>query len=128
MRRRTILLTAGGALAALAIAVPAQAAPVIIGSDLGRPATVNTNCNVACTTTNISLLANQQAPGGLTSPVDGVITTWKARGSSAASLRVLTPGTTLSYVGGATSTSQNLTAAPVNFATNLPIKAGDTIG
>jgi hypothetical protein len=60
--------------------------------------------------------------------VDGVVTSWKALGSSSAQLRVLTPGSILTYTGGAASTPQTLTATATSFPTNLPIKQGDTVG
>jgi hypothetical protein len=132
MRTFKGFLTSGAAIAALAIAaVPANAAPVVIGSNLENAMVpTNQNCNNACTTTNATLIPASTAPGGLTSPVDGVVTSWTAKGSSNAALRILTPGVGFSYTGGGTSPLVNLTGAGTTTALNpaLPIKAGDGIG
>jgi hypothetical protein len=111
--------------------VPARAA-VTIGSNLATPATTNMNCNgVACTIANLSLIAANQAPGGLTSPVTGTVTSWRASAGGTAtnvSLRVLTPGTGLTYTGGGASAPTTITGVSGPIASSVPIKAGDAVG
>jgi hypothetical protein len=131
MARRGIMLLALAATAALCAASSAGAS-VTIGSNLTTPATVNTNCNGAtCTTANLTLNASNQAPGGLTSPVNGVVTTWRASAGGSAtdlSLRVLRPVAGLTYTGAGTSAPASITFASSAIATSLPIKIGDAIG
>jgi hypothetical protein len=112
---------------------PATAqATVTIGSNLGRVPTVLTGCDPSCTRVGASLAPTAIAPGGLASPVNGTVVTWRIRvgGSSApATFRVVRrfPGDLASGAG----TSATVTPAiqSINaFATRLPIAIGDWIG
>jgi hypothetical protein len=131
MARRGIMLLALAATAVLCAASSAGAS-VTIGSNLTTPATLNTNCNGAtCTTANLTLNASNQAPGGLTSPVNGVVTTWRASAGGSAtdlSLRVLRPVAGLTYTGAGTSAPASITFVSSAIATSLPIQLGDAIG
>src|SRR5262249_51684358 len=92
-------------------------------------------CAVACTIFN-PVLSNQAdiAPGGLSSPVNGTVTSWSfktvtAGGSMA--LRILRPAGGASFTGAGTSAPATpIPSVPPQgpFATSLPIKAGDFVG
>jgi hypothetical protein len=127
------LLAAGlVAIASAAIAGSAQGAATI-GSNLGSaPNGMSPGCAAPCTVTNVALTTDV-APNGLTSPVNGTVTSWTIRSGSAGNalrLRVLTPGSGLTYTGAGTSeigiTGGGPTSGP--FATSLPIKIGHAIG
>jgi hypothetical protein len=131
--RRKGFLAAGMVAMALAAAGPAQGA-VTIGNNLTTTASTNMpGCNIPCTATNRSLPASSMAPGGVTSPVNGTVTSWRLRANAAPNvrLRVLRPG------GGTTSTGV-ATSGPAGFAgpegisppiaTSLPIQIGDGVG
>jgi hypothetical protein len=126
------LLALGLVGTALAAAGQAQGA-VTIGNNLMTTASTNTpGCNNPCTATNRTLPATSTAPGGVTSPVNGTVTSWRLRANTAPNvrLRVLRPG------GGTTSTGV-ATSGPAGFAgpgisdpiaTSLPIQVGDGVG
>jgi hypothetical protein len=109
---------------------PAQGA-VTIGSNLGSNANSN-NCGAAdCTTTNLTLPADV-APNGLTSPINGVVTSWRFKSGSngnTVALRVLRPNAGVSFTGAGTSSSVT-SASGINgpFLTSLAIRAGDHVG
>jgi hypothetical protein len=132
MRSRGTLLVGLAAVALIATAGAAQGA-VTIGSNLGSVAMQNDGgCGAPCTTTNLALNTDV-APGGLTSPVNGTVTSWQFKSGSAAntvSLRVLRPGAGVAYTGAGTSAPQTSGVGPINgpFATSLGIQAGDHIG
>lgn len=116
------------ALTLAVVAAPAQGA-ITIGSNLGSAA--NANCPVNCTATNLSL-GSDVAAGGLRSPVNGTVTSWRFKSGSNGNqinLRVLKPGAGVSFTGGATSAPQTATGG-INglFATSLPISIGDAVG
>lgn len=118
------------ATALAAAAVPANAA-VTIGSDLSGAANSNSCGASDCTTTNLVLTGNL-APGGLRSPVNGTVTSWRFKSGSAGnavSLRVLTPGAGVSFTGGGASAAVT-SAGGLNgpFPTSVPIRSGDAIG
>ena len=115
----------------LAAAVPARAA-VTIGSNLASAHADNMpGCNIPCTATNFSLPAANQAPGGLTSPVNGTVTSWRARGNMGANLqlRILRPAGGGAFTGAGTSGFVSF-AGPLSpsFPTSLPIEIGDYVG
>ncbi len=120
------------AIASLLAASSAHGA-VTIGSSLATPGNDNMpGCNIPCTTANLSLIAANQAPGGLVSPTNGTVTSWRVGSGSSGnlvSLRVLRPGPSLSFTGVGTSafgTTVSGIAGP--FPASLPIQAGDSIG
>jgi hypothetical protein len=111
----------------LSLASAAQAANVTLGSPLTGAFTAEP-FGVTGTFFNSSL----PEPGAnATSPVNGAIVRWRVVGASAGPfrLRVLQPagGTTYTAVG-SSSPQTPTTLAPLDFPTNLPIHAGDTIG
>lgn len=132
LRVRKRLVSIGLATAILLAGVAPAGAAVTIGSSLATPATINTNCNgTPCTTANVTLLAANQAPGGLTSPVNGTVTSWRASAGGTAtdiSLRILRPNGGLTYTGAGTSAATSITGVSAPIGTSLPIRAGDSIG
>lgn len=118
--------------ALLGAAAPAQGA-VTIGSNL---ATVHADnmpgCNVPCTATNLHLPAANRAPGGLTSPVNGTVTSWRVRANTGLnlSLRILRPIGGLTYTGFGTSAPASFPGPGISpfFPTSLPIEIGDSVG
>jgi hypothetical protein len=132
MRSRGTLLVGLAAVALIATAGAAQGA-VTIGSNLAS-ATSGTsyNCSAACTTANLALTTDV-APNGLTSPMNGTVTSWRTKSGSTGNplqLRVLTPVSALTYTGAGTSAIGTTTGGGIDgpFATSLPIKIGDAIG
>lgn len=84
-----------------------------------------------CTGTNLSLPAANTAPGGLTSPIDGVAVQWRVKSGSAGnpvSLRVLRPAGGADYTGAGTSTQGTTSAGTSQFSSQVSIKTGDSIG
>jgi hypothetical protein len=126
------LLTTG--LIAAALAAPAGSAQgaVTIGSNLNEMNTENNpGCGVDCTVTNLNLPAGSLTAGGLVAPVNGVITSWRARANdtSGLSLRVLRQTTGTTFTGLAESTgAPSFTGVSDPIPTSLPISIGDTVG
>jgi len=135
MRVRGWILASTVAMASLSLAGTAQGA-VTIGSTMIGPADeINPGCGVACTIMNPALSNPADiAPGGLSSPVNGTVTSWSfktvmANGSMA--LRILRPAGIPSFTGVGTSAPVTpiSSASPQGpVATSLPIKAGDFVG
>jgi hypothetical protein len=131
MRSRGSLLVGLSIAAVLATASAAQGA-VTIGSNLMRLESANTpGCNTPCTAANLTLDAGA-APGGLTSPANGTVTSWALRANAGPNirLRILRPGGGNTYTGSGTSEPAGFAGPGISgpIATSLPIKAGDTIG
>jgi hypothetical protein len=131
MRRKGTLLVGFAVAAALATAGTAQAT-ITIGSNLNSTPTSNmTGCNTPCTAVNLSLPAANQAANGLTSTVNGTVTSWMAKANTGTNLAMQV----LRATGGANYTSLN-TSSAVNFAgpvggpftTSQDLKIGDTVG
>jgi hypothetical protein len=134
MRSRGATLAAIAAALSLAIAGSAQGA-VTIGSNLaGAPNHNDPGCGVAgvtCTATNLVLPTTSLAPGGLVSPVNGTVTSWraKANGTDGLSFRVLRPVSGTTYMGAGTSAVFTPSLMDTGVVqTSLPIKVGDAIG
>jgi hypothetical protein len=134
--RRKGLLSAGLIVAALAASAGSAQGAVTIGSNLaGIPQENMPGCGSAgspCTATNLSLPAASQAAGGLTSPVNGTVTSWRASANMGnnISLQVLRPVSGTTYTGVATSAAASWPGPGISpsFATSLPISQGDAIG
>lgn len=104
----------------------AQAAVVTVGTPLSAQGSVNVGNPATILHNGLGV-----AGGNLTSPINGTIIRWRVNGFSGGpwKLRVLTPLGGVGYLGSGSS-------APVipaglgteTFATNLPIKTGQTIG
>ncbi len=107
----------------------AQAANVIVGSPLTATFTTSA-CGTPCTVANTAF---PESGANVTSPVNGVIVNWHLLKGTVAKnykLRVLTPGGGAAYTGAGTSAAASPIAAErtETFPTNLPIKAGQTVG
>jgi hypothetical protein len=126
-RTRALAVLAVAAMALIASPAPSRA--VTIGNSLANSHTGYIGCGVPCTA-----FQSTQPGATLTSPVDGIITSWSYRsldvGASYA-LRVLHP-VGAQYTGAGS--SANVTVPDGNdtvkgpIATNLPIRAGDRLG
>jgi hypothetical protein len=108
-------------------------ATVTIGSDLNRAPGFTFSCGSTCTTVQDSLDTDRLAPGGLGSPVNGIITRWRIRvgaSTGAAALRVVRSdqsGQLATGVG--TSATVTPPAGTISsFNTQLPIAVNDRIG
>ena len=125
-------LVAAAAIAAFGTAGSAQAA-VTIGSNLANAPTLNApGCAASpCSATNLNLPTSSQAPGGLTSPVNGTVTSWRALANQVVgvSLQVMRQLSGATFTGVATSAQATAVAVDTGqLPTSLPIKAGDSIG
>ena len=107
---------------------------VTIGSNLTAAGVPTNACasGVTCTFTQVAPLpAADTAPGGLTSPRDGVVTRWRVKSGSAGapvSLRILRPTGAGAFTAVGTSAAGTTGADVTQFAAQLPIKTGDYIG
>jgi hypothetical protein len=117
-----------------ALVVPAAAeGTVTIGSNLGRTPDASVGCGAPrCTLVPGSMSAGATAPGGLVSPVNGTVVTWRVRTGSSTNTsefrvaRLLADGTaTASATSPSVMPPLNATQA---YPVQLPIKVGDTIG
>ena len=137
MRSKGLLASTLATAALVAAAGTAQGA-VTIGSSLATTANGNDpGCavdGIPCTATNLSLPQASLAAGGLFSPVNGTVTSWRlgAMNADTISLQVVRPVSGTTYAGVSTS-------APVSYMlnmgdpfpsnqTNLPIQIGDGLG
>jgi hypothetical protein len=107
---------------------------VTIGSSLQRaPNTSTSSCpGGPCTLAISALDGDRQASDGVSSPVNGTITTWRIRAGSTsglAALRVVRPLAGGLYVsGGATALMMPTVDATSTYPAQLPIQQGDLIG
>jgi hypothetical protein len=125
-------------LAAVALLAPATSfGAVTIGSTLFATATLTNfgSCSggTACTYAQVAPLPSADtASGGLTSPIDGVITRWVIRTGSTGGvvkLRVLRPSGAGAFTAVATGPAQTMNFTGQNmFPVSLPIKKGDYLG
>jgi len=125
--RRALLVSALGAvLCAFVGAGSASAAPITVGSPLTASFTQET-FGASATVLNIAL---GEPATYVTSPATGTIVSWHILASGGPFfLRVLTPDGGTTYTGGASSQGEVPTSlATQTFTTDLPIKAGQTIG
>ena len=133
MRRGSCLLVGLTLALGCVLSGGAQGA-VTIGSNLTGPADeINPGCSAACTIVNTAI-PTDAAPGGLVSPVNGTVTSWRFKSVTAGgsiSLRVLRPAGGSSFTGAGTSASvasSGTTPAQGPFAASLPIQLGDYVG
>jgi hypothetical protein len=124
------------AVAALIATSGSAGAATTIGSNLASTPVNTFNCSNVnqCTLSQHMLPAAKLAPGGLISPIDGVIVRWRIKvGSSTGlvALRVTRPGNSANRTGAGSLAN---VAPPADQTTQfdvspgLPIKAGDSIG
>lgn len=113
--------------ATIAVAAPAQAAPITIGNPLTQSSYFSVGFGGASTAANTSV----PDPGAsAASPVDGAVISWHLLLASGGpfELRVLRPAAG-GYLGAGTSAPEvPLSTELQTFPANLPIKAGDLIG
>jgi hypothetical protein len=116
----------------LGLSVSPAGAMVTIGSNLGREPDSSANYSPRPTFSNVALARSLQAPGGLSSPLNGTVVRWRIRvGDSTrpTNLRIIRP------LGGGFFTAAGTSASvtpPINatssYATDLLIRIGDYIG
>jgi hypothetical protein len=116
----------------LGVGVSPAAAVVTIGSNLGRAPDSTANYSPRPTFSNVELAPSLQAPGGVSSPLNGTVVRWRIRvGDSTrpTNLRIIRP------LGGGFFTAAGTSASvtpPINatssYATDLLIRIGDYIG
>jgi hypothetical protein len=116
----------------LGASVSTAGATVTIGSNLAREPNFAADYSPRPTFSNLALASGLQAPGGLSSPVNGTVVEWRIRvgdSTRATNLRIIRP------LGGgfftAAGTSASVTPpihATSSYATELPIRIGDYIG
>jgi hypothetical protein len=122
-----------GLAAAFLVAPTGASGTVTIGSNLGREPTGNASCSPCTFTFGVASLSPAAlAPGGLVSPVNGTVVTWRIRvgqDNSLVNFRVI------KRLGGGLGTGAGTSAPvrpPVNMTsvhpTALPIAIGDAIG
>jgi hypothetical protein len=132
MRRAGLSSLLAATAVALVAATPAPAS-VTIGSNLASLHAHNMpGCNISCTATNLHIPFANRAAGGLTSPVNGTVTSWRVRANTGLnlSLRILRPVGGLTYTGVGTSAPASFPGPGISpsFPTSLPINIGDSIG
>jgi hypothetical protein len=113
----------------LTAAPGAQAAPITLGPPLsgvfGPGSCIEPG---GCTLVHIALPGTEM----VSSPVDGVITSWSVKGASAIpgyAIRTITRTGKHSFIGGGSSSAETPSGGGVEtFATDLPIKKGELLG
>jgi len=130
-RRRPAAIAAAATAAALLLSPTQAGAVVTFGSNLNS--TANASVTGAAETATIgSLPVLNQEPGGVTSPIDGVIVRWRIKMGAltiAVTPRVVRPGASQSATGGGTGETVVPAVSQVSvFPTRLPVRAGDGIG
>lgn len=114
-------------LAALLLVAPAAGAVTTIGSNLSGTANDAFGCNSTCTIVQTSV-----STGSAASPVSGVVVRWRIKTNGAGGpfgLRVALPSMSGMRIGAGSSGLVMATTAGINeFATRMPILAGDNIG
>lgn len=133
MRGDRLLRLALAAVTLPLLAIPATAqGTVTIGSSLQRSTMTSTSCLPNCTVVLGDLSPDAQASDGVTSPINGTVTTWRlgvGNESGPTAFRVVHRLPDGSYTGGGTSAVVTPTLNMDNvFPTNLPIQRGDLIG
>jgi hypothetical protein len=134
-RRLTALgLIAGLALTAAALAAGASADTVKIGSTLGHAENMGGELCSVCTGVQRSQVGGN-TPLPLTSPANGVVTSWAVRTSDVGAvynLRILSPAGAAAYAGAGTSPAITVplgtTDSVLVSAVSMPIEQGDAIG
>jgi hypothetical protein len=118
---------------AIGLVLPGAArATLTIGSNLQHTTFASTSCLPNCTAVLGDLSPEAQAPGGVSSPVNGTVTTWRlgvGNQSGPTSFRIVRRLPDGTYKGGGTSAMVTPALETENvFSTNLPIRRGELIG
>jgi hypothetical protein len=129
-KRRSIL---GAVILALLVMPSSAGAVVTFGSNLSSPANIGLSVTGSDTTEAIGAMpVTSLAPGGKTSPIDGVIVHWRIKmgtPTTSVALRVIRPGDSTTATGAGT--GETVTPPPnttSEFPTRLPVQSGDGIG
>jgi hypothetical protein len=116
----------------LTATVSPAGATVTIGSNLARAPNLGSDYTPRPTFSNFLLAPDRQAPGGVSSPVNGTVVQWRIRvgdSTGVTNLRIIRPLGDGFFTGAGTSAS---VLPPVNATTSydvqLPIRIGDYIG
>jgi hypothetical protein len=137
LRRKQRLLersTLAALLAALILgaSVSPAVAVVTIGSNLARVPNSSADYSPRPTFINVSLASSRQAPGGLTSPVNGTVVRWRIRvgdSTRVTNFRIIRPLGGGLFTGAGTSASVTPPIhATTSYEVQLPIQIGDYIG
>jgi hypothetical protein len=120
-------------LGGVVLAVPTAAyGTVTIGSSLQHTVDASTSCVPNCTVALTALNPESQAAGGIVSPVDGTVTTWRITAGAKSGptafrvIRRLDGGT---YEGAGTSPTVIPALETLNaYTVHIPIRRGDLIG
>jgi hypothetical protein len=122
-----------GVLAAGLALAPVATAAETFGSNLTASAVAfNMATGTSKTLANDSLPVGSRAPGGFTSPIDGVVVRWRIKvgspGTGPVALQVTRPGNSTTRTSVATSaTVTPPVGATTTFETQLPAQAGDAL-
>ena len=131
-RFQRFALVALPAVLLLAASVSPAEGVVTIGSNLARVPNSAANYSPRPTFSNVSLASGRQAPGGLSSPVNGTVVRWRIRvgdSTRVTNLRIIRPLGDGLFTGAGTSASVTPpTAATTSYPVQLPIRIGDYIG
>jgi hypothetical protein len=122
----------GAAVAVVLLFAPSVGAAQTFGNNLSAPADTTSSPANAITVAHDALPPVSTAPGGVTSPINGVIVRWRIKMgnmTTPVALRVTRPGNSSTRTGVGTSAT---VTPPINttweFATQLPVQAGDALG
>jgi hypothetical protein len=112
--------------------VSSAGAVVTIGSNLARVPNSAANYSPRPTFSNVSLASNRQAPGGLSSPVNGTVVRWRIRVDDytrITNFRIIRPLGRGLFTGAGTSRAVTPPIhATTSYDVRVPIKIGDYIG
>jgi hypothetical protein len=116
----------------LAASVRPAGAVVTIGSNLARVPNSAANYSPRPTFSNVSLASGRQAPGGLSSPVNGTVVRWRIRvgdSTRVTNLRVIRPlGKGMFTAAGTSAFVTPAINATTSYNVQLPIRIGDYLG
>lgn len=126
MKARTsvVVMAVGGA---LALAPPAGADTVTLGSTAGTPSQTLCSAGFECT----YLPFNNVYSPSLVVPFDGTVTSFEINSGSTGgtvSLRILRPASGGRFTGAGTSAPVTIAGGVQNATTSLPVRTGDLIG
>jgi hypothetical protein len=134
-KRRLVVRCVHSALLAallLGLSISPAGAMVTIGSNLAREPNSTASYSPRPTLSNTSLASGLQAPGGLSSPVNGTVVRWRIRVgdfTQATNLRIIRPlGGGFFTAAGTSPTVIPPIHATTTYNVQLPIRIGDYIG
>jgi hypothetical protein len=131
-RRAPLLAALAAAVTLIAAPVPVHASMRIGSNLLSMPTSAGVCSAMDCTVVNLALPGSNQAPDGIVSPANGVVSNWSYRSGAPSAqpirLRVLHPAGGLSFTGAGTTPSVPVFGGIRGlFSANLPIEIGDYI-